>query len=172
MARRKGGLYLPLDVGFPDDDRVLEVGEKPGWLYLHMMLAAKRLGTDGVLSVRQIERLHINGWKQRLDELLRVELVVPYDEGEYLVAGWLKHNDRQVEVEDRRRKDAERKRSRNPHGIRTDSEPGRDVERSREKRSTSDAPELRAVPAVDNCGFHLLPLPCRGCAADQKAETA
>lgn len=147
MPRRKGGLFLPLDVGFTDDDRVVEVGEKPAWLYLCMALASKRLGTDGVLTARQIDRLHVTSWQQRLTALLAVELVVPHGDDTYALRAWFQHNDPVVVVQERRKKDAERKRSGRTDGVRTASEPTRAVEKREVEKSTSAAAGLRLVDA-------------------------
>jgi hypothetical protein len=78
MPRRRGGLWLPLDVNFMEDDRIVAVGERAAWLYLAMCLASKRLGTDGMLTARQVDRLHVPNWRARLVLLVRVELVADF----------------------------------------------------------------------------------------------
>lgn len=154
MARRKGGLYLPLDVQFFEDPKVLRAGEKAGWLYLNMALACKRLGTDGVLEHIQIERLHVPNWRGRLSILIREQLVLDYENGTYALASWLIHNDPIAVVTERRQQDAARKRgvhAQPPHGLRTDSAPSRSVERSREKRREVHGP----CPGCADCGTSL-----------------
>lgn len=140
MARRKGGLFLPLDVGFPDDDRVVEAGERAAWLYVCMALASKRLGTDGILTTRQIDRLHVPSWRDRLARLLAVELVLSVGEDLYGIASWFNHNDPVAVVRERRAKDAERKRNGSPNGVRTETERSPSVEKREEEKSTSAAP--------------------------------
>lgn len=150
MPRRKGGLWLPLDVNFMEDDRIVAVGEKPAWLYLAMCLASKRLGTDGLLTARQVDRLHVSSWRARLTPLVNVELVADFGEDLWGIHAWLRHNDPQVKVEEIRAKDRDRKKNSPPSGIRTESVPSRDVEKSREeKREVGRRPELHG--------------PCPGC---------
>lgn len=136
MPRRKGSLFLPLDVNFMDDDRIVAVGQKagPGWLFLAMMLASKKLGTDGMLTARQIDRLHIQGWRKHLVPLVEVELVVDMGGDLWGIRSWLRHNDLQAKVEDNRAKDRERKKGEPPSGVRPESVPSRDVEKSREEK--------------------------------------
>jgi hypothetical protein len=148
MPRRKGGLYLPLDVNFWDDPRIVRAGEKPAVLYLAMCLASKRLGSDGRLEPLQIDRLHVPGWKTRLAVLVREQLVLDLDDGVYTIAAWLQHNDPAHVVAERRAADAARKRQQPPNGIRPDSAPSRDVERSREKKREVP-PRPESVPDAD-----------------------
>lgn len=180
MPRRKGGLFLPLDVGFPDDDRIVEAGERPAWLYLCMALASKRLGTDGLLTARQVERLHVSSWQARLAELVRVGLVLRVDDGTYGIAAWRNHNDPIALVRERQAKDAERKRTSRPNGLRTETGRTPGVEKREEEKSTSDATghdpskpvALHVVAAFDEpCEMHMSPAGrfCSGCAADAKA---
>jgi hypothetical protein len=183
VTRRKGNLFLPLDVGFPDDDRIVEAGEKAAWLYICMALAAKRLGTDGVLTARQVDRLHVPGWQNRLAQLLEVELVVSVGEDTYALRAWFQHNDPVAVVEERRRKDAERKRGQRPNGVRADSVRSPSVEKRREEKSTSAAhgqpvdigSALNDFPVpIVACDLHPTEVArsCRSCAADRKAASA
>jgi hypothetical protein len=164
MPRRKGGLYLPLDVNFFDDPRIVRAGEKATTLYLAMALACKRLGTDGRLEPLQIDRLHVPGWKARLATLLREQLVLDLDDGSYTIAAWLQHNDPASIVAQRRAEDAARKRGQAPHGIRTESVPSRSVERSREEKRevrtrSESGPEADCEHGVDRHAG------CRQCSA-------
>lgn len=136
---RPGRLFLPLDAGFPDDDRIIEAGERPGWLYVVMCCAAKRLGTDGILTERQLSRLNVGGWRARLDRLIAVELVFDREDGSYAIASWFRHNEPQAVIEKRRADDADRKRrsARNPAGIQSDS--GSRAEQSSEEQSSPSA---------------------------------
>ena len=154
MPRRKGGLYVPLDVNFWDDPRIVRAGEKAAVLYLNMATACKRLGSDGRLEALQIDRLHVPGWKARLDILLREELVLDLQDGGYTIASWLQHNDPVAVVQARRAADADRKRgtpsARNPDGIPTESErKRREVERREVAPPPESAPTL--VPAGIDC---------------------
>lgn len=163
MARRKGGLFLPLDTEFMDEDKILDAGERAAWLYLAMMLRCKRLETDGVLTARQIERLGIPGWQKRLADLMRPlgadqdPLVTQLDADTYLICAWLNHNDPAELVQAKRRKDAERKRSnaRNPDGIRTESERTPDVEERRGEEMPPNPPPSGGQ--VSRCTKHTRP---------------
>lgn len=150
MARKPRGIYLPLDIEFFDNDKILSAGEKAGWLYLAMCCRAKRLLSDGVLSVQQIDRLHITGWRKRLDQLVSVGLVMPTDDGRYLILGWLERNLSAERVEQMRAADRRRKgldSDRNPTGIQPDPREveGEEKEREVEVVSTTEARRLRAV---------------------------
>lgn len=152
MPRRKGGLFLPLDVHFTEDDKVIAAEEKAAWLYLCMSLASKRLGTDGLLTTRQIERLHVAAWKPRLDRCIDVGLVIEIEPDVYAIAAWFGHNDPVAVVADRRAADAERKRSgRKSINVRTESvwtsEPSPSVEKREEEKNEVERPA--APPDVD-----------------------
>lgn len=114
MARTATRLYVPLDVSFFDDEKVIQAGEKATYLYLAMLTKAKQLDTDGVLTAGQIAKLSIDsprGTAARLKSLLEVEMVVevPMARDTYAIVAWHKWNesrdDRASRLEaDRRRK--------------------------------------------------------------------
>lgn len=140
MPRRRGSLWLPLDVNFFEDDRIMEAGEKATYLYLAMCLASKRLGTDGLLTPRQIAKLAIPGTRTRLQKLISLELVHNFDRL-YGVAGWGKHNDPMVLVAERRERDNLRKKGQAlPTGILPESRPTPRVEKRREEKRREDWP--------------------------------
>ncbi len=101
--------YVPLDVEFFDNDKILNAGEKAAYLYLAMCCRAKKLLSDGRLSSSQVERLHVPGWKQRLTALVTAGLVVVTDDGGYLIIGWLERNLSALQVEEHRDRDRARK---------------------------------------------------------------
>ena len=138
MSRRKGAAFLPLDVHFLDDERIIEAGEPAGWLYLAMCLKSKALLSDGILSETQIARLHMKDWRRRLERLHALELVWPTEDGRWWITAWDKHNDRAETVRERLIKDAMRKResARNPNGVGSESE--RREEKRREEKSVPD----------------------------------
>jgi hypothetical protein len=148
MPRRARNVYLPLDVEFFDNEKVLTAGERAGWLYIAMCCRAKRLLTDGILSEQQIDRLSIPGWRRRLSDLLRVGLVLPTDDGRYLIVGFLERNLSAEQVEQVREKDRKRKgfqtdSERNPDGIPTDP---REEKRSSERREGSSRHPAEVCP--------------------------
>ena len=108
MARTATRLYVPLDVGFFDDARVVDAGEKAAWLYLNMLSKAKGLDSDGVLTRQQIGRLGVSGWQARLRTLVAVGLVVERPDG-YSIGSWLKWNESAQARADRLADDRRRK---------------------------------------------------------------
>lgn len=93
MARAATRIYVPLDVNFFDDERIIRAGEAAGWLYLAMCAKAKQLDTDGALDVVHLERLHVRGWQKRLATLVEVGAVEHTTADIYVIAGWLKWNE-------------------------------------------------------------------------------
>lgn len=108
---RRGRLYVPLDVSFFDDDRIIAAGDGPTLLYLAMCLRVKQLGSDGRLSEAQVSRLSRPKWKAELRRLLEVQAVL-YDQetDHYVIAAWFSHNDALSAIEARRAADRDRKR--------------------------------------------------------------
>ncbi len=141
---RRPKLFLPLVVGFLDDDRIILAGDGPTLLYLAICLKVKALGTDGRLSEAQIRRLNRPKWKVELATLAELQLVLWDDEaGQWAVAAWFAHNEAVSQIEARRAADRDRKRAeaeqkrldsaRNPNGFQSDSGSQREVERRKEK---------------------------------------
>lgn len=152
MSRRPRNIYVPLDVEFFDNDRVIQAGEQAGWLYLAMCCRAKRLLSDGVLTTVHIERLHVKGWRGRLKRLVDAGLVVETDDGRWLILGWLEKNLSAAQVDAMRAADRVRKggssrtdSERNPSGIRADP---REVEVEEKRREVEVVPTTEGrVPA-------------------------
>ncbi len=101
MARVATRIYVPLDVNFFDDDKILQAGEAAGWLYLNMCARAKQLDNDGVMTREQIARCGVKGWQRRLARLIEVGAIEQAGEGIYGVVGWLKWNESKAERGDR-----------------------------------------------------------------------
>lgn len=116
MARTATRFYVPLDVNFFDDDKIVEAGEAAGWLYLNIMTKAKQLDSDGLLTRAQIERLGVRGWQRRLARLLEVDAIEETTPGVYVIPGWLTWNESKAARADRLRADRERKNGRNGGG--------------------------------------------------------
>ena len=120
---RKQKLYLPLDVEFFDDDKILAVGEKAGWLYLALCCEAKRRMSDGWVTKRQVIALQIPGWQARVATLVTAGLVVPDDPwaaDRWLIASFLDWNLSAAQVMEGRERDRKRK-SFQPRSARNDS---------------------------------------------------
>ncbi len=114
MGRTASRLYLPLDIGFMDEDKVIEAGEQAGWLFVAMMLRCKMLASDGVISTPQIVKLAIPGWQKRLSRCVDVGLVIELPDGRYAIPSWEKWNETQAQIEVRRKRDRDRKAAENP----------------------------------------------------------
>lgn len=92
MSRAASKIYVPLDVAFFDDARIVAAGEKAAWLYLNMLTKAKGLDCDGVLTRQQIARLAVTGWQARLKALEAVGAVTVCGD-DVVITGWLKWNE-------------------------------------------------------------------------------
>lgn len=149
MPRRKGGLFLPLDVNFWDDPRIVRAGERAAVLYQVICIKCKTTGNDGRFDPVMLPRLNVPGWQKRLPPLFEEQLLLDLDDGYYTVAAWLKHNDPQAKIEDKRAVDREYHAGRRRNRVGTDSDPSRSAERSREEKR-----EVRTSPHG----------PCPGCA--------
>lgn len=108
MSRKSTRIYLPLDVSFMDDEKIIRAGEHAGWLYLAMALRCKALGLDGLLSDVQVARLHVPDWQARLEALVREKAVVERKNG-YFLPAYLKWNESSKEKEERLERDRKRK---------------------------------------------------------------
>jgi hypothetical protein len=93
-----------MDAGFFDDDKIVDAGERAGWLLVGMLCAAKRADKDGVLSRGQIAKLKVSGWEKRLDVLIANELVVelPMSPGQYVIVNWDQWQELKAEREAKR----------------------------------------------------------------------
>lgn len=110
MARTASRIYVPLDVTFFDDERILTAGEAAGWLYLAMCAKAKAIDSDGVLTELQVARLGVTGWRRRLGRLIESGLVEEAMGTHYGITGWLKWNESAASRADRRQRDRDRKK--------------------------------------------------------------
>lgn len=117
MTRKTPRLYVPLDARFFEDDRVIRAGERAAYLYLAILCAVKADGTNGVITHLKIGRLHVDGWRPRLQKLLDVGLLLELESPElddvtYYVNAWTHWNLSEVEVLERRRQAQEAARAR------------------------------------------------------------
>lgn len=114
MPRQPKRLYVPLDVAFFDDEKILRAGEKAAYLYLAMITKAKQLDTDGVLTKGQIAKIGIDtprGTDTRLKALIAAELVIelPMQRDTYAIAAWDRWNETAEDRARRLKEDRERK---------------------------------------------------------------
>lgn len=149
MARSRR-LYVPLDVGFFEDVRIIRAGERAGWLYLNMLTLIKTREADGAISPEQIARLNIKDWRKRLVSLCEHGLVMEMEDGDYLVPAWSKWNELAHERADRLRRDRERKRNGIPQGIQPESARNPRYKQESKKESTPTPPHVGEVIADQN----------------------
>lgn len=85
---KTGRTWFPLDVNYTSDDRVLEAGERAGWLYLAMLGKIYSSRQHGVITRKQVGTLGVPGWEKRMTDLQRVGLIKSLDPEVYLVPAW------------------------------------------------------------------------------------
>lgn len=108
MSRVASKIYVPLDVSFFDDARMVDAGERAQYLYLAMLAKAKGLDSDGVLTRQQVSRLAISGWQARLRDLERVGAVEVVAD-KVAITAWLNWNESTEARRERLAKDRRRK---------------------------------------------------------------
>lgn len=145
MPKRRGQLFLPLAVDFWEDTKVRRAGERAAVLYLHMCLASKRWGTDGILEPEQMDLLHLPDWRKRLAPLVTNELILPLDEPpSWAITAWFQHNDPMSVITARRAKDADYQKDKRRDRVGTDnpwtSEPSRYTREEKREEETSVGP--------------------------------
>lgn len=106
---RRNGSFAPLSAHYYDDDAVIAAGEKAELLYVRGLAFAARKPVDGFISDLQLTTFRLPGVKARAARLVEVGLWERTEDG-YRIRAWLKHNASRAEIEEKQRKDAERKR--------------------------------------------------------------
>lgn len=147
---RSRRLYVPLDVGFFDDGRIVRAGERAAFMYLKILALVKMREADGIVEAEQLARLHISDWRKRLVRLLDEGLLLEMEDGTYLVPSWSKWNELSHERADRLRRDRERKRNPIPDGFRPDSTRIPRYKQESKKESTPTPPHVGEVIADQN----------------------
>lgn len=115
MAPRRKGEYVPLFIGYMDDDAILSVSPLAELLYVRLLAVSGGLKADGYLTYAQI--VHRAGTRlgaAKVPKLL-AELVaagpVQESDGGYRIRAWLEWNNSAEELRRAKAKDAERKRA-------------------------------------------------------------
>ncbi len=103
-------MYVPLDVNFPDDDKIEAVGFAAAGLYCQALCIAKRIMTDGRLTRVKLRKLGADD--DLIDVCVRADLfrTLPDDPDGLQITAWLDHNESVEEIDQKRSKDAHRKR--------------------------------------------------------------
>jgi hypothetical protein len=156
-------MYVPVDVNFPDDDKIEAVGFEGAGLYVMALCLAKRLNSDGRLTRVKLRKLGASD--AQIDALVAADLVRVDGPDAVVIAAWLAHNDDAATVAHRRAEDAARKRrtrGKRPTGHTADAPDtsgrspvveSRDRDRHRGKRSSAAdaaAPRLIAPPSFQD----------------------
>lgn len=149
MARSRR-LYVPLDVGFFDDGRIVRAGEKAAFLYLKILALVKMREADGIVEPEQLARLHIRDWKKRLVSLCDEGLIVEMEDGNYLVPSWSKWNELSHQRAERLARDRDRKRGTLPNGFQTESTGNPRYKQASSQSSTPTPPPVGEVIATQN----------------------
>jgi hypothetical protein len=113
MAR----LYVPVDVNFPDDPKIVEAGPDAEHLYLRGLLLAKRIGGDGVLARGHLYRLCgdfacILSGDTNPDDLAKALVAADLwreTDGGWQITAWLVHNPSDAEISSQRESERDRK---------------------------------------------------------------
>lgn len=113
--------FLPLDLEFMNDDKIINAGIPAAWLFLAMLLQIKKLGTDGTITSPQMARLHVDKWPKHLETLIREQLVLdisddPDTRKTLWIPSWHKWNlskAERAEISDKARKAAKKRWSGN-----------------------------------------------------------
>lgn len=103
--------------------------------------------TDGMVDVEWLEE-KLPAARERasvLAVLVEVGLFEPGEEGSYLVHDYLTYNPERADLEEKRRRDSERKRTTRPRGFQADS--ARSPNGVHAPRAHGPAPASRPVPA-------------------------
>lgn len=144
-------LFVPLDVNFCDDPKVIEAGPDAELVYLRSLMLAKRLGGDGFIHRNHLHRLcgGMTAVEHQIVDaptiagyLVEAGLWVEVDDG-WLIAAWLKHNPSDDDLAQSRRDETERKakwrKSRRDETTATDRDGG--TERRATDRDTHEVEE-------------------------------
>lgn len=113
---RRNGSFAPLSANYYDDDAIIAAGERAELLYVRSLAFAARKPVDGFISDLQLTTFRLSGVKARASRLCEVGLWERVEDdllGQgcgYRITSWLKHNASKAEIEEKQRKDAERKR--------------------------------------------------------------
>lgn len=112
---RRNGSYAPLSAHYYKDDKVALAGERAELLYVRGLAFCADVLSDGLITDIQLTRFvasGLTGAKARAEALVRVGLWErDEDAGGYRVCSWGKWNRSKAEIDERLRRDADRKAS-------------------------------------------------------------
>lgn len=108
---RRNGSYAPLSAHYYKDDAIADAGPMAELLYIRGLAFCADVLSDGYISDTQLTRfvgVGIPTVKKHADALCKVELWIR-DDGGYRVVAWSKWNLTKAEIQEKQRKDADRK---------------------------------------------------------------
>lgn len=120
---KRNGSYAPLSARYYQDDAVAMAGPMAELLYVRALAFCASQLSDGFVSDVQLTKfvgVGIPSIRRHADELVEVGLWERMEHDllgngcGYRVVSWLKHNRSKAEIEEKQRKDAERKAGRTP----------------------------------------------------------
>jgi hypothetical protein len=119
---KRNGSYAPLSANYYDDDAVIAAGEKAEVLFTRGLAFCARTLNDGFITDLQLTTFRLPGVTNRAKRLVEVGLWERVEDGAlfgcqgtgYRVIRWPKWNLTKAEIEDKQRKDAERKAGMKP----------------------------------------------------------
>lgn len=92
-------LFVPLDVTWPDDESIIEVGVEGAGAHAIVLCLAKRMETDGWVSRRLLARYGVtDALVALLSSCAPAPLVEVRDDGAVRSVGWLKRNPSQAAI--------------------------------------------------------------------------
>ena len=112
---RRNGSFAPLSANYYDDDAIIAAGERAEVLFTRGLAFCARKPTDGFITDLQLTTFRLSGVQTRAKRLCEVGLWERVEDDllgtgrGYRVVSWLKHNRSKAEIEEKQRKDAERK---------------------------------------------------------------
>jgi hypothetical protein len=92
-----GGLFVPLDVNYPDNPRIIASGEKAEVLYVRGLCLAKRTMKDGFIDAHQLSRMGLTGVDARAESLCHHGLWKKV-KGGFKIVGWSGRNPSAKEI--------------------------------------------------------------------------
>lgn len=97
------GLYVPLDVNYAEDDKIIDVGPMAELLYVRSLAFAKRARKDGHLRTSQLPTIAVRLPRPKVlaARLVEVRLWSPTPAGWFITA-WLNHNATVSELHDKK----------------------------------------------------------------------
>ena len=88
MVGKDGRHWFPLENGFTRDNRILDAGERAGWLFIAILGHISEHKRPGYITDTELAVLGVTGWRKRLDALIGTGLLEKHDDHTYRVPSW------------------------------------------------------------------------------------